>query len=72
MEWAPFKSLFWYTNGSIKNLTIYFKSGVSLGDRPCYQNMLIYESYDKCQKLTKIQNKVFFNCQADTGFYFKP
>ena len=36
VEWTPFKSLIWNTNDPIANLTIYFTSGVSLWDKPCY------------------------------------
>ena len=54
MEWAPFKSLFWNTDGSVANLTISFTSDLFLYDRPCYQNMLIYDSDDKFRKLTTI------------------
>ena len=50
MEWAPFKRLFWSTNDSIVNLTI------SLWDRACYENMLIYDSDEKCRKLTVMKN----------------
>ena len=44
MEWAP------STNDSIVNLTI------SLWDRACYENMLIYDSDEKCRKLTVMKN----------------
>ena len=54
IEWASFKSLFWKTNDSITNLTISFTSNLSLWDRPCYQNMLIYESDGKCRKPTTV------------------
>ena len=50
MEWAPFKRLFWNTNDSTVNLKI------SLWDRPCYENMLIYDSDEKCRKLTIMKN----------------
>ena len=54
MEWAPYKSLFWNPNDSITKSTISFTSGVSLWDRPCYWNMLIYDSDSKCQKFATI------------------
>ena len=55
MEWAPFNSLFLSTNHCTAKLTISITSDVSLWDRPCYENMLNYDSKNKCQKLTTIQ-----------------
>ena len=56
-EWGPIKSLFWDTNDSIPNLTISLTSGFSLWDRPCYQNMSIYDNDNRCWNLT---TKYFF------------
>ena len=50
MKWVPFKSLLI----TLITLLITSTSGVSLGDRPCYQNMLIYDSDNKCRKHTAI------------------
>ena len=51
MEWALLKILFWNFNDSIGKWTISIASGVSLWDRPCYQNMLNYDSDNKSSKL---------------------
>ena len=70
MEWAPFKILLWKSNDSIANLTISFTSGLSLWDKPCYENMLIYDSDKNAESLQ--QNNFLFDCRADTGFCFGP
>ena len=36
MEWTPFKSLFWKTNGSVGKLMIFVTSGLSLWNRSFY------------------------------------
>ena len=54
MKWGPFKCQFWNTNGSIANLKVSIASGVSLRYRPCYINMLNYDSDNKWRKPTTI------------------
>ena len=41
-------------NESNKKSTIYITCGFSLWERPCYWNVLKYDSINKCQKLTTI------------------
>ena len=48
------KCQFWNANYSFVELMVSITSGVSLCCRPCYKNMLDYNSNNKCQKLTTI------------------
>ena len=54
MELVPFKSLSWNTNECVAKLTVSIISGVSLWDKPCYQNMLNYGSDNKRWKFSTI------------------
>ena len=53
---------FWNTHDSIANFTIPFTSRVSLWDRPCYWNKLIYDRDNKWQTLR--QYKIRFSLIA--------
>ena len=46
----PFRMLFCNTNDTLVKLKISITSGISLPDKTCYQNTLIYDSDKKTQK----------------------
>ena len=57
MEWAPFKCLFWNANDSIIKLTVPITSGVPLWYRPCYKNMLNYDSDTDAENLRPYKSR---------------
>ena len=56
----PFRMLFCNTNDTLVKLKISITSGISLPDKTCYQNTLIYDSDKKNPKKTCSNIKVDF------------
>ena len=61
MKWASFKCIFWNANDSAVKLMVFITSDISLQYRPCYKNMLNYDSDNKYDNMKIYDNiKIYF------------